>query len=193
MTPSIVAFLVGEIQQKAARTVQELREVAQEYPGCRPLIRRLLESSDLCIERAFGTGVTDGAGERVGYRPNPADTLEYLNWIMHFVCHELNDDGSPGIAYARFATGGRRFLLCRESDPGALPVVVCNYDPFNYRSATARSVIAVLDRHESEEQRVIARAMSRYTPAEVEAYRPHEPSAHEVQRRILAKELGLSA
>jgi len=108
-----------------------------------------------------------GCGNEYGYvyaqAYGPGNPVEFLEFLMFFIGHELLDDGSPGIGWHRYARGGvcsvgkarQKWVgnhvlntkCCLENGPGAKPFVIANRDdyPKPNNLANIKEVLAVLD------------------------------------------------
>jgi len=119
--------------------------------GLKEVITRLLTSRVL-------TSAVGGFGQPNGYMSSGLESsrspLNRMEFIVHFVGHELLDDGEPGIGWHRYDERNGTMEDCLETDSGAKPYFHrCHEDlPGGGKHLFVKDVIPVLDWHEKKEE-----------------------------------------
>jgi len=120
--------------------------------GLKEVVVRLLTSRVLAS--AIG-GYEQTKGYMSWLNGNSDTPLNRMEFIVHFVGHELLDDGDPGIGWHRWTRDGRLMMEdCLETDNKAEPYFNTCHEllPPGSKHLYVKDVIWILDWHEKKEE-----------------------------------------
>lgn len=114
-------FELQRVRDRYRWAFESLQEYVSEskdyYKGLKEVVGRLLTSRVLC-------SAVGGYGELHGYihwfQDDTDKPLSRMEFISHFVGHELLDDGDPGIGWHRYDLQTGKYEICLESDDPSL-------------------------------------------------------------------------
>jgi len=138
------------------------------------IIYRILTSR--VLYDAIGEG--DIYGYTVNWDPGPLSRMEFL---VHFVGHELLDDGDPGVGWHKYNLKTGEKDACREQDKRAQPFFHHCHEmlPPGSKRLYEEEVIWVLDWHERYDE-------ERYE-GEDEERKPEDPMLIELAKSIIGR------
>ena len=156
----------------------------------RELARRLLEASGSTLFSVLGL---DGRNDLDGYSEYAfGGVCTLLEFVDHFINHEIMGDGDPGVGYMARGRGGS-WAQCDADHPKAMPYFHRSHDRLimsrpDAKSLCAMEAHAILDWHEAYAKRA-AEGRTRRLEFQGRAFEPGTLSDGVRLRRAMAAEL----